>query len=702
MRPASFGAVCRSPVDVCDPVRFSLAEKMMKRSGLSIFLVVGLLAGIRTIVGQQPAAAAVVPDELLVRFRPQLPETARGAARATARASRIQQFSQLDIEHLRVAPGMTTERAIAALRSNPDVAFAEPNYVRQAVASAPPNDPYWLSDSLWGLQRIMAQTAWTNFPINGAPVVVADIDTGVNYGHPDLAGSMWRNPGETPGNGVDDDGNGYVDDVYGIDTLNRDSNPIDDNGHGTHVAGTIAATANNGIGVVGVNGQARILACKFLDAAGSGSDAGAVACFNYVVAMKKRGVNVRVTSNSWGSPRSGSIPQALLSAIDAAGAVGILNVFAAGNKGTNNDVTPFDPASLPLDHIVSVAASDAGDSRASFSNYGAVSVDLAAPGVSIVSTYGSGYGYLSGTSMAAPHISGAASFLFAVRAALSPTDVKTLLLSSVDRLGNWDGIVASGGRLNLFGAGLAAYGNVASPNGSTVPPLAQIVDDQGSVWTLGANQLVLRNGQHAAGGYGSRIVWTDSTIYVLGTDGNWWRWTGGGWTNVGATQPGGGGGNATSPDGTVVPPASQIVDAQGAVWTIGAGQTILRNGQHAAAGYGSQILWTNSAIYVFGTDGNWWKWTGGGWTNVGGTPGGGPGTSPNGTTVPPASQIVDAQGGVWTIGGSQMILRNGQLAASGYGSQILWLNGAIYVFGTDSNWYRWTSAGWNNVGPAHP
>ncbi len=155
------------------------------------------------------------------------------------------------------------------------------------------------------MERIQAQPVWTNFT-NGSPdVVVADIDSGVDYTHPDLAANMWVNPGEVPGNGLDDDGNGYVDDVHGIDASNGDSDPMDDHGHGTHTAGTIGATGDNGAGVVGVAWGSRILACKFLDSSGSGTDAGAIECFNYLVALKQRGVNIRVSNNSWGGLREG-------------------------------------------------------------------------------------------------------------------------------------------------------------------------------------------------------------------------------------------------------------------------------------------------------------------------------------------------------------------------------------------------------------
>ena len=254
---------------------------------------------------------------------------------------------------------MQIAEAIAAWRTDSDVLSVEPNYIRHVTAV--PNDPYWVNGSLWGLTKIKAKEAWL-VTTGSATVVVANFDTGVNYLHPDLAANMWRNPGEIAGNGVDDDDNGYVDDVYGIDTANDDSDPMDDHGHGTHTAGTIGAVGNNGIGVVGVNWNVKILTCKFMTASGSGMDSDAIECFNYIVALKKKGVNIRVTSNSWGGARGTTFPQSLKDAIDAAGDAGILNAFAAGNSGTNIDSKPFDPASFTSPSIVSVAASDSADS----------------------------------------------------------------------------------------------------------------------------------------------------------------------------------------------------------------------------------------------------------------------------------------------------------------------------------------------------
>jgi len=423
-------------------------------------VMLGVVLALAGTAGQEPGGGSdIVPGEVIVKYRPGASATRRAAIAASRAARLVVRYNAVEVDHLRLPAGIAVLDAVEAFRRDPDVELAQPNYVRRVTASPPSNDPFWLDDTLWGLRRIQAQRVWTTWSTGDGSVVVANIDTGVNYNHPDLAANMWRNPGEIPGNLVDDDGNGYVDDVFGIDAVNNDSDPMDDHGHGTHTAGTHSAVGDNGIGVVGVTWNTKILACKFLSASGNGNDAGAIACFNYIRGMKQRGVNIRVSNNSWGAPRGAVIPAALQSAIDAAGNAGILNVFAAGNEGADNDVTPHDPASLPSPSIVSVAASDGADNRASFSNYGASSVDLAAPGVGIASTVGSsGYGGSNGTSMAAPHVAGAAALLASVRPELTRDGLKSLLLDHVDPLAQWQGITVSGGRLNVFEAAFAAVG----------------------------------------------------------------------------------------------------------------------------------------------------------------------------------------------------------------------------------------------------
>jgi hypothetical protein len=293
----------------------------------------------------------------------------------------------------------------------------------------------------------------------------------------------------------------------------------------------------------------------------------------------------------------------------------------------------------------------------------------------------------------------------------------------------WTGSTWSNVGPNTPGGGTAAGGSSgtsASPDGTMVPTTApQIVDNSGAVWTIGSDSSIRRNGVQVGGGWGTRIYWKNSTIYVYGGDNNWWQWTGSTWTNVGANTPGGGtsasggsSGTSASPDGTIVPTtAPQIVDNSGAVWTIGSDSSIRRNGVQVGGGSGSRIYWKNSTIYAYGTDGNWWQWTGSTWSNVGpNTPGGGTtasggssGTSasPDGTMVPAtASQIVDNTGAVWTIGSNQSIRRNGVQFGSAAGSKIYWKNTTIFVYGIDFNWWRfvapWTDSSWLNIGPNQP
>ncbi len=436
---------------------------------LAISLILCLVAWFAVMSGQEPASAEpeYAQDEVLVRFRPQSSRARRDAI-VQAKAGRVlRRLDAVNVDRVQLPTGMQVDQAIAAWGTDSDVLSVEPNYIRRITAL--PNDPYWVNGSLWGLTKIKAQDAWL-LTTGSEEVVVADFDTGVNYLHPDLAANMWRNPGEIAGNGVDDDSNGYVDDVYGIDTANHDSDPMDDHGHGTHTAGIIGGVGNNGIGVVGVNWNVKILTCKFMTSTGSGMDSDAIECFNYIVALKKKGVNIRVTSNSWGGGRGVIFPQSLQSAIDVAGNQGILHAFAAGNSGMNIDSTPFDPASFNSPSIVSVAASDSADGRASFSNYGATSVDLAAPGVSISSTLMSGgYGVKSGTSMATPHVAGAAALLSGQKPALTVAGVKSLLISSVDQVTAWNGLVASDGRLNVYLAALDAGGDIPPTVSLTAP-----------------------------------------------------------------------------------------------------------------------------------------------------------------------------------------------------------------------------------------
>ena len=398
-----------------------------------------------------PARAASprqIPDEILVKFKPGARGSDRAAARASVNAAVLRKFDFIGVEHLKVR-GQTVDAAIGKLAHNPNVQYVEPNY--EIKADVIPNDPNF--NQLYGLRNtgqtggtagadIKAPLAWDQF-VGDPNIKIGVIDTGVDYNHPDLASNIWTNPGEIPGNNLDDDQNGYVDDVHGYDFANNDGDPFDDNGHGSHVSGTIAAVGNNNVGVVGVNWQAKIVAIKFLSAGGSGSTAGAIAGVQYAIA-----VGVKLTSNSWGG---GGFSQALLDAINAAGAAGQLFVAAAGNESANTDASPHYPSSYDTPYVLAVAATDANDNLASFSNFGATTVDIAAPGVAILSTTpGNTYQSFSGTSMATPHVSGVAALAMGRFPGIQPLQVKTLILNAADVKPQLAGKCLTGGRLNAF------------------------------------------------------------------------------------------------------------------------------------------------------------------------------------------------------------------------------------------------------------
>jgi subtilisin family serine protease len=399
-----------------------------------------------------------VSGEILVQFEPDASSYDRSAARSLVSGQVVRVFNGGG-ERWRLNQGVTTEQAIARMQGNPRVRVAEPNYIVHATLA--PTDPQY--PNLWGLHNtgqnggmpgadIDAEHAW-NVGTGARSVKVAVIDTGVDYNHPDLAANIWTNPGEIPGNGVDDDHNGFVDDVHGWDFANGDHDPMDDVGHGTHVSGTIGALADNVIGVAGVNWQVTIIPVKFLGNDGSGTVADAITAIDYATS-----VGARVMNNSWGG---GAYSQLLLDAINRAGAAGSLFVAAAGNATNDNDNFPSYPASYDAPNIVSVAALDRNDHLASFSNYGHASVDLGAPGVSILSTLpGGNYGTFSGTSMATPHVSGVAALVLSVAPNLSVSQLKQRLMQSTVPIPSLTGITVTGGRLN---AARALAGPDATP-----------------------------------------------------------------------------------------------------------------------------------------------------------------------------------------------------------------------------------------------
>jgi subtilisin family serine protease len=415
----------------------------------------------RAAAGAVTATAPYRDGEILVRLRAATSPRAAASVHARHGATVIGRFATVpSLDQVRLPAGTSVDDAVRAYASDPDVLYAEPNYLVHAVAL--PNDPRF--GEMWDLHNtgqsggvpdadIDAPEAW-DLTTGDASVVVAVIDTGMDYTHPDLAPNMFHNTPECVPNGLDDDGNGWVDDCYGIDTFYDDGDPSDaaHDDHATHVAGTIGARGNNAIGVTGINWDVRILSCKFLDR-GSGATADAVRCLDYVALMKDRGVNIVATNNSWGGT---GFSQALLDAIDAQRARGILFVAAAGNAGT--DSSGFFPSGFYLPNVVTVAATTRTDTLATYSNRGPRIVHLGAPGSEILSTIPSvGYAAFNGTSMAAPHVTGVAALAKAQDPGRDWRAIRNLLLAGGDPIPALTDTTVTGRRLNAHGT-LACYG----------------------------------------------------------------------------------------------------------------------------------------------------------------------------------------------------------------------------------------------------
>lgn len=328
------------------------------------------------------------------------------------------------------------------------IRYVEPDYVVRSQQTFP-DDPLFYN--LWGLNNsgtpaadISAPEIW-DLTTGSTQVVIGAIDTGIDYNHPDLAANIWRNANEVA-NGADDDGNGYIDDIHGWNFNTDDNSPMDGQGHGTHTAGTIGAVGNNGVGVAGAAWRCRIIPLKFLDNSGYGVISDAAEALNYVAMLRRQGVNIKVTNNSWGG---GGYSSMFKECLEENAALDILFMAAAGNESRNNDITPFYPASYTVANVLSVAATDSSDGLAYFSHYGSNSVHLAAPGLTVFSTLpDSRYGTMSGTSMATPHVTGVAALLWSLWPSARATDIRDAILRGTDPIPSLSGITLTGGRLN--------------------------------------------------------------------------------------------------------------------------------------------------------------------------------------------------------------------------------------------------------------
>jgi len=330
------------------------------------------------------------------------------------------------------------ESIVEEYKLDPNVAFAQPDYAMEVRATM--NDPFY--GSLWGMEMIQAPQAWDH--AQGEGVIVAIVDTGIQYTHEDLAANMWINPGEIANNGIDDDGNGFIDDMHGWDFVNSDNDPWDGHYHGTHVAGTVAAVGNNGIGVVGVAPQAKLMALKGLSDTGSGWSTDLAAGIEYAALN-----GASVINNSWGCSSECPSNPVVEEAVRTAHGLNVMIVFAAGNS--NADTSLRSPNNMW--EVVSVASSTSSDSKSSFSNWGTM-IDVIAPRSSVYSTYpGNSYTYLSGTSMASPHVAGLAALIISSDPTLSNEEVRTVIRSTADEFGDPGFDIYGGhGRINAYNA----------------------------------------------------------------------------------------------------------------------------------------------------------------------------------------------------------------------------------------------------------
>ena len=461
---------------------------MKKLHGLAVVLLVGLtIAGCSKKEDQlqvqddsltlksasTQAEYDMVPNEIIVKFKEGTEvskkalvfEKLGGKMKEKILTKMMEKQGDKDGINLISISGSVAD-ALAKAKNLPEIEYAEPNYIYQHFATS--NDTYYTNGSLWGMYGdasplktnafgSQAGEAWAAGHTGSTAVFIGIIDEGYMYTHEDLTANAGTNPGEIAGNGIDDDNNGYKDDVYGWDFDGNNNSVFDGTGddHGTHVAGTIGGVGGNGIGVAGVCWSVKLLDAKFLGNRG-GTTANAVKAVDYFTGLKAKGLNIVATNNSWGG---GGFSQALKDAIDRADAAGILFIAAAGNSGTNNDATPSYPSNYTSANVIAVAATTSTGGLASFSQYGATTVDLGAPGSGIWSSIPkksgknivSSYASYRGTSMATPHVTGAVALYASTHQGATAAQIKAAILGSVVATPSLAGKCATGGRLNVSG-----------------------------------------------------------------------------------------------------------------------------------------------------------------------------------------------------------------------------------------------------------
>lgn len=498
----------------------------MRKAIAAAISLTAILANIEVMGSiSQPRVDNVLPyreGRLLVRIDSENPDDSLSAIASGIGARTVESYT--------LVPGLwlyefdddvDVRDAIELFESSDRVLYAEPDYLYSAAVQ---NDPRFAEQ--WALENVGQTGGVTDADINAtsmwaiedgdSSVVIGVIDTGVDYNHPDLTPNLWQNLLEVAGNGVDEDLNGFADDVYGINAINNSGNPFDDNAHGTHVSGTIGAVGNNSVGVVGVAQNVKIAACKFLSASGSGSTSDAIKCLQYFANLKTRlqnPVNIVATSNSWGGTSKST---ALQDAIAAHQNLGILFIAAAGNSSANTDVTSFYPANYELPNIITVAATDSSDRLASFSNYGRRTVHVAAPGVKILSTVpNQSYALFSGTSMAAPHVSGLVAVIKAKYPNFDFKQIKNLVIASGTPLTALQNTTISGRRIR--GADENGSGALTCANqivDSRQKPIASSVSI-----LLGQSLFLSATRVNCADALGSLVVYSDGEEDVILQDG---------------------------------------------------------------------------------------------------------------------------------------------------------------------------------------